>query len=114
MIDGVLPDPIMMQAVGITTEGAEVPLEGTWNVDRLDVAEPRDVDELGRVHGVERRPRPEERDERGDDDEGTGHVCRGRQKNPSPGRRLGLLLVRFESLGAPATGCSTPGAVPIR
>lgn len=38
VVDGVLPAPIQLQAVGITAAGAQVPVEGTWEVDRLDVA----------------------------------------------------------------------------
>lgn len=38
VIDGVLPPSIQMEAVGITAEGQEVPVAGTWNVDELDVA----------------------------------------------------------------------------
>jgi hypothetical protein len=38
VIDGVLPAAVQMEAVGITAEGQEVPVAGTWNVDRLDVA----------------------------------------------------------------------------
>jgi WD40-like Beta Propeller Repeat len=38
VVDGVLPPPIQMEAVGITAEGQEVPVAGTWAVDRLDVA----------------------------------------------------------------------------
>lgn len=38
VIDGVLPPPIQMTAVGVTAEGEEVPVAGTWDVDRLDVA----------------------------------------------------------------------------
>lgn len=38
VIDGVIPASIQMEAVGITAEGLEVPVGGTWEVDRLDVA----------------------------------------------------------------------------
>jgi len=38
VVDGVLPEPIQMEVVGITAEGQEVPVLGIWDVDRLDVA----------------------------------------------------------------------------
>lgn len=38
VVDGVLPPSIQMEAVGITAEGQEVPVAGTWDVDQLDVA----------------------------------------------------------------------------
>ena len=37
VIDGVLPPPVQMEAVGITADGEQVPVSGVWEVDRLDV-----------------------------------------------------------------------------
>jgi len=38
VLDGVLPPALQLQAIGTTAEGDQVPLEGQWDIDRLDVA----------------------------------------------------------------------------
>lgn len=38
VIDGQIPATQQLQAIGTTPEGEEVPIEGTWKVDRLEVA----------------------------------------------------------------------------